>query len=75
MSDIQDLIHKITMDSIERGKLVERERIIKLLEEIDERNYQPCEHSPKDYSLPCGGCQQYLEPKQVIELIKGETNV
>ena len=35
MSDIQDLIHKITMDSMERGKVVERERIIKLLEETD----------------------------------------
>jgi hypothetical protein len=34
MSDIQDLIHKITMDSIERGKVVERERIIKEIQEI-----------------------------------------
>jgi hypothetical protein len=34
MSDIQDLIHKTTMDSIERGKVIERERIIKLLEEL-----------------------------------------
>jgi len=33
MSDIQDLIHKTSMDCIERGKLIERERIIKLLEE------------------------------------------
>jgi len=32
MSDIQDLIHKTSMDCIERGKIVERERIIKLLE-------------------------------------------
>jgi len=35
MSDIQDLIHKITMDSIERGKVIERERIIRLLEEAE----------------------------------------
>jgi hypothetical protein len=34
MSDIQDLIHKTSMDCIERGKIVERERIIKLLEEV-----------------------------------------
>jgi hypothetical protein len=34
MSDIQDLIHKTSMDCIERGKLIERERIIKLLEEL-----------------------------------------
>jgi len=33
MSDIQDLIHKTSMDCIERGKIIERERIIKLLEE------------------------------------------
>lgn len=33
MSDIQDLIHKTSMDCLERGKIVERERIIKLLEE------------------------------------------
>lgn len=30
MSDIQDLIHKTSMDCLERGKIVERERIIKL---------------------------------------------
>jgi len=75
MSDLQDLIHKTSIDCIEKGQRMEKERIIKLLEQIDERNYQPCEHSPKDYALPCGGCQPYLEPKQVIELIKGETNV
>jgi hypothetical protein len=32
MSDIQDLISKTTMDSIERGKILERERIIKIVE-------------------------------------------
>lgn len=32
MSDLQDLIHKTSMDCLERGKIVERERIIKLLE-------------------------------------------
>jgi hypothetical protein len=28
MSDIQDLIHKTSMDCIERGKVIERERIL-----------------------------------------------
>jgi hypothetical protein len=32
MSDIQDLIHKTSMDCIERGKVIERERVLKLLE-------------------------------------------
>lgn len=62
MSDIQDLIHKTTMDSIERGKAIERERIIKLLEASCERPLDPkWEH----YRESCN-CHQ-------IELIKGET--
>lgn len=32
MSDIQDLIYKQSMDCIEIGKKIERERIIKLFE-------------------------------------------
>lgn len=32
MSDIQDLIHKTTMDSIEKGQAIERERMIKAIE-------------------------------------------
>jgi hypothetical protein len=32
VSDIQDLIHKTSIDCIERGKITERKRIIKLLE-------------------------------------------
>lgn len=32
MSDIQDLIHKTSIDCIEKGQKMERERIIKLLE-------------------------------------------
>lgn len=31
MSDIQELIHKTSMDCIEKGQRMERERIIKLL--------------------------------------------
>jgi hypothetical protein len=33
MSDIQELIHKTSMDCIDKGQRMERERIIKLLEE------------------------------------------
>jgi hypothetical protein len=33
MSDIQDLIHKTSMDCIEKGKSVERERIITIIRE------------------------------------------
>ena len=33
MSDLQDLIHKTSIDCIEKGQRMERERIIKLLEE------------------------------------------
>jgi hypothetical protein len=32
MSDIQELIHKTSMDCIEKGQAMERERIIKELE-------------------------------------------
>lgn len=49
MSDIQDLIHKTSMDCIERGKIIERERIVKLLQDewvklvkadqLDQSNY------------------------------------
>lgn len=73
LKNIDDMA-EIILDVWDEAEAYTEQRIIKLLEEIDERNYQPCEHSPKDYSLPCGGCQPYLEPKQVIELIKGETN-
>jgi hypothetical protein len=31
MSDLQDLIHKTSMDCIEQGKAIERKRVIDLL--------------------------------------------
>ena len=34
MSDIQDMIHTQTMNSYEKGRQVEQERIIKLLEHM-----------------------------------------
>ena len=60
MSDIQDLIHKTSMDCIERGKIVERERIIKLLTPI-----------PNDCDNAVCHC---LSADATIALIKGESN-
>ena len=63
MSDIQELIHKTSMDCIERGKVIERERIIKLLD-----NWK-CGHPNCD-----GDKTEVCYPKHyLIELIKGET--
>jgi hypothetical protein len=64
MSDIQDLIHKTTMDSIERGKILERERIIKLLEQDLHAHAYPAE--------VCG-CEYEQSTIDTIALIKGET--
>ena len=33
MSDIQELIHKTTMDCLNRGKYQEQDRIVKIIEE------------------------------------------
>jgi hypothetical protein len=54
------------MDCLERGKLLERERIIKLLKEH------------LDFGFDVGICDKesncQLNPSDLIELIKGETN-
>jgi len=60
MSDLQDLIHKTSMDCIERGKLVERERIVKLLEAMA----QDCDN----------GLCNCLSAQSTIALINGEAN-
>jgi hypothetical protein len=60
MSDIQDLIHKTSMDCIERGKILERERIIKLLQPIAE----DCDNNDVCHCLSA---------QATIDLIKGET--
>ena len=67
MSDLQDLIHKTSMDCLERGKLLEKERIIKLLEDpVTMSNWW----ATPDKSLGLyGNLKNY-----VIELIKEETN-
>lgn len=63
MSDLPDQVHQATLDTIERVRLEERERIIKLLEPEVERHQQ----------LLLNASAGYLQG--LIELIKGETNV
>ena len=58
MSDIQELIHKTSMDCIEKGKSLEQERIIKQIELI----VDTC-----DSSYVAG-------LYKALALIKGETN-
>jgi hypothetical protein len=52
------------------GSIQERKRIIAIFQELDERNHKPCEHSPKGYSMPCGGCQYFWSEKEIIDLIE-----
>jgi hypothetical protein len=72
MSDLQDLIHKTSMDCLERGKQIERERIIKLLETV-------CVERGKSWGGYCTlpidpeHCQECRATFDYIELIKGET--
>jgi hypothetical protein len=72
MSDLQDLIHKTSIDCIEKGQRMERERIIKLLEDWK------TEFLTKED--PNGGYRDLLVDSIVarvinydIKLIKGET--
>lgn len=62
MSDIQELIHKTSMDCIEKGRTMEQERIIKLLEELISTRPEQWEMSHKGYSF-----------EHLIGLIKGQT--
>jgi len=62
MSDLQDLIHKTTMDSIERGRIIEQERIIKLLTDKYSQLINASRWADSNY---------YLD---AIALIKGKTN-
>jgi hypothetical protein len=64
MSDIQDLIHKTSMDCIERGKVIERERIIKLLENRTDDSGSVLDETGNSIA----------DLSDLIELIKGETN-
>jgi hypothetical protein len=60
MSDIQELIHKTSMDCIDKGQRMEQERIIKLLEAMA----QDCDN----------GICNCLSAESTIALIKGENN-
>lgn len=66
MSDLQDLIHKITIDSMEKGKVMERQRII---ESLANAKFETKETISKDF---VDGAIWAV--KETVELIKGETN-
>jgi len=65
MSDLQDLIHKTSIDCIEKGQRMERERIIKLLEERTNDSGSVLDETGNSIA----------DLSDLIELIKGETNV
>lgn len=77
MSDIQDLIHKTTMDCLERGKRQEQERIIKLLESKAKHCKQIAESIAMDEFMSEWDSEALeVESKfalELIELIKEET--
>jgi hypothetical protein len=65
MSDLQDLIHKTTMDCLERGRREEQERIIKLVEKkLFNTVYNDGEYPPVVNQQHFAG--------DLINLIKGE---
>lgn len=64
MSDIQDLIHKTSIDCIEKGQKMERERIIKLLEDRTNDSGSVLDETGNSIA----------DLSDLIELIKGGTN-
>ena len=66
MSDLQDLIHKTSIDCIEKGQRMERERIIKLLEDI--KNKPQLKQENWLYKVA-----RTAYADATIRLIKGET--
>ena len=62
MSDIQELIHKTSMDCIEKGQRMERERILKMLED----SLKGCS------GYDCERCDEVKGLSSAIALIKGE---
>lgn len=63
MSDLQDLIHKTSMDCLERGKQIERERIVKLLEGRTNDSGSVLDETGNSIA----------DLSDLVELIKGET--
>jgi hypothetical protein len=66
MSDLQDLIHKTTMDCLERGRREERQRVVKILE--DWRNGLLDLHDLPNVVIGVRSIDA------MIEYINGETN-
>ena len=64
MSDLPNLVHQATLDTIERVRLEERERIIKLLEERTNDSGSVLDETGNSIA----------DLSDLIELIKGETN-
>lgn len=54
---------------VEDGVAQERARIVQWLTEVDQPNRMPCEHS-NGYGAPCGNCNVFLEPGEVIEFVR-----
>lgn len=76
MSIMLDEYHsdkKVWLAGLKEGAKREQARIIEWLVEKDKPNRKPCSHS-NGGELPCGCCNVFLEPNQVISFIEGETN-
>lgn len=74
MSDIQDQVHQATLDTIERVRLEERERIIKLLEDRKALLENPNNHYITAMNIPVTKESAMAITDATIWLIKGETN-
>lgn len=72
MSDIQELIHKTSMDCIDKGKRLEQERIIKLLEDSRERTNQRIQNDGLTGVDLAERIGVYKTLGNAIALIKGE---
>lgn len=70
MSDIQELIHKTSMDCIDKGKRLEQERIIKLLEDTIRKSIQ--ELNVVDGNWYPAALKMRNDLANFIALIKGE---
>jgi hypothetical protein len=63
MNDLPDLVHEATLDTIERVRLEERKRIIKLLEERTNDSGSVLDETGNSIA----------DLSDLVELIKGET--
>lgn len=65
MSDLQDLIHKTTIDCIERGRRQERDRVLGILSHEIWHHIGLNENGVAEHRAGCSACAQ-------IALIKAE---